>query len=153
MAWKIQYGIFLVLFLVQGCFGVLLEALGIFWGFKPPLEWSSLSLEIRSTPLISSLPPYVLLETGSQNLGNFCLWIWNPGNFACVICNPELHGIRNTNFTDKEPRIHYLESRIKPQHKIQNARWSWIPSYVMGRKAIVVVVVLLYFFISFEELI
>ena len=34
MAWKIQYGIFLVLFLVQGFFGVLLEALGIFCGFN-----------------------------------------------------------------------------------------------------------------------
>ena len=29
---------FFVLFLVQGFFGVLLEALGIFWGFKPPLD-------------------------------------------------------------------------------------------------------------------
>ena len=38
MAWKIQYGIFVVLFLVQGCFGVLLEALGILGGFKPPLD-------------------------------------------------------------------------------------------------------------------
>ena len=37
MAWKIQYGIFCVIF-GPGIFWGLLEALGIFWGFKPPLD-------------------------------------------------------------------------------------------------------------------
>ena len=51
MAQKFSMGSFWGLSLVQGIFGVLFEALGILGGFDFCPIGSSLSLEIRSTPL------------------------------------------------------------------------------------------------------
>ena len=118
---------------------------GFFWVFLAPIR-SSLSLEIPSTPLISNdstVKPHIFAPLSKG------IWIPESGKFLLVnlesrkfcMCNLEpwvLEFVIQVSLK-KEPRIHYLECRIQPQHGIQGC-------------SVVVVVVLFYFFTSSGEL-